>query len=265
MQVYFHTRSHEQYMRLFSHAKEGQILGEASTGYLYSTEAAKNIYNHNPNTKIIMMLREPVSFLHSLHMQYVNETVENEDEFETALNLETDRKNNWRSISKNVRAPSYLYYSERIKYASQISRYLDVFSPEQIMILTHEEFKSDNKEIYQRILSFLGVDRTFFPDFKVIHASKQPRFKSINKAIQNPVLKTRLQKTMGMKLYTTTHKSVNKILLKPENRTEIPPPLKRKLHQLAEEEVKKISELLGKDFYTDWGYHAPSQPTTFVH
>lgn len=249
-QRYFHVRTEKQYHELFR--KNKKIWGEASTGYLYSKEAAANIQRYNPNAKIIVMLRNPVDFIHSLHMQYVNETTENIINFSEALEAEVGRKADWSTLSKNVRCPSYLYYSERVKYAEQIKRFLDQFSHEQVLILTNEEFKNDNASTYQKVAQFLDLDKHFTPKFKTVHASKVPRISVVNHAVHNPTLKTYLYKVLGSKAYTNVHRYVNKHLLRIESREEMPIELRKKLYKTYQPEIKKVSKLLNTNFGSLW-------------
>ena len=58
-----------EYKNLFS--TEKKVIGEASTFYLFSKKAAQEIYNFNPHSKIIIMLRDLVDLVHSLHSQFV--------------------------------------------------------------------------------------------------------------------------------------------------------------------------------------------------
>src|SRR5438876_10601316 len=57
----------EEYLRLFREAKPGQRIGEASSSYLWSRTAASGIAQLSPDARIIAILREPASFLYSLH------------------------------------------------------------------------------------------------------------------------------------------------------------------------------------------------------
>lgn len=254
-QAFFRIRTEEDFQKIFTHANEGEhLFGEASTGYLYSLEAAANIHRYNSQAKIIIMLREPVAFIHSLHMQYANETVENERDFSKALKLESKRKKDWKYVPKNVRCPSYLYYSERYKYAEQIQRFLDVFPKEQLLILTNEEFYQDSFGTYRQVLEFLGADPNFTPNFKLTDKNQQARFKNFNRFIHHPEVKPHLQKVIKSKFYATVKKPAIKILLKPQERTPLPEDLKTLLRAQTAPEVEKISQLLNKDFSKLWGY-----------
>src|SRR5256885_14863107 len=68
----------EDYLALFAAAKADQLLGEASTSYLWSTTAAKAIADVQPTARIIAILREPASFLRSLHLQLLTNRHETE-------------------------------------------------------------------------------------------------------------------------------------------------------------------------------------------
>lgn len=253
--VYYRARTLDEYRKLFKPSAGEYLFGEASTGYLYSKTAAKNIYRHNKDAKIIVLLREPVSFLHSLHTQYVNESVESESDFSRALELESKRRRDWSTVPKNCRVPSYLYYSERIEYAKQLKRFIDVFPTKQLLILTNEEFLADNAGVYHKVIKFLGANDDFEPEFKTVHASKQVRLKSVHQLVQNPSLKVSVRKVMGERLYTKAQKNIaEKILLKPAARAELAPEVKAKLRREARPEVEKVSRLIKRDLASLWGY-----------
>jgi Sulfotransferase family len=60
-------RDEAAYIRLFAGAPAGSLRGEASTWYLYSETAAGLIKAMNPDSRVIIMLRDPVEMLYSLH------------------------------------------------------------------------------------------------------------------------------------------------------------------------------------------------------
>ena len=60
----------EEYLSLFSAAGPEQLAGEASPSYLWSRDRRRRaIAEVQPAARIIAILREPASFLHSLHLQ----------------------------------------------------------------------------------------------------------------------------------------------------------------------------------------------------
>ena len=64
---YRRCRSREDYLRLFTDAAAGTLVGEASVWYLYSEVAIPRIMAEIPKAKFIVLLRNPVNMAHSLH------------------------------------------------------------------------------------------------------------------------------------------------------------------------------------------------------
>lgn len=251
---YFKVRAPEQYDELFKHMQDGQILGEASTNYLYSKQAAINIYRHNPNAKIIIMLRNPIDFMHSLHMQYVNETVENESDFKKALELEKYRRKGLVEPPRRTRCPSYHYYLRRAQYYNQLKHFFDLFPRKQILILITEEFQSDNIGSYENVLRFLEVDSNFRPDFATVHGSKAPRVKLLNKLAHTIWIKNIARFILGAHFYISLQKHLNKLLLKKQPREEVDLLLRQQLQKELKPEVEKTSSLVDRDLTSLWGF-----------
>lgn len=158
--VPFLPRTVEDYVSLFSEARPSQLIGEASTWYLASTTAARDIANLCPDAKIVAILREPASFIRSLHLQAIQNGDESEQDLRTALELERDRI---RGVSVPVAAkrPATLYYQQHVRYTEQLKRYYAAFPPENILVLIYEEFRQDNERTISRVTSFLGLDQSF--------------------------------------------------------------------------------------------------------
>ena len=69
-----------------------QLMGEASTTYLLSRTAAPAIAELRPDARIIAILREPASFLRSLHLQLLSTHVESAKTLRRAIALEPARR-----------------------------------------------------------------------------------------------------------------------------------------------------------------------------
>lgn len=250
---YFEFRTEEEYAALFAHCSAGELRGDASTAYLYSKDAARNIHSANPEAKIIVLLREPVSFMRSLHVQYLNETTEDEADFALALEKEPLRKEGER-VPARVRCPSYLFYRERARYSEQLKRYYAVFPREQIFALTMEEFKKDNERHYREVLDFLGADPRRVPPFRAVHASRAPRSAWVNRVLNAPAFKGMVFKVLGARRYDVVRKRVAGVILKQQEPPGLPPLLERQLREEFDEEVGRLSTLVGRDLRAVWGY-----------
>jgi hypothetical protein len=138
----------EEYLSLFDPARPDQRVGEASPSYLRSDAAAAEIAAVQPAARIIAILREPASFVRSLHLQLVQEHVELEKDLRRAVAAE--------EIVRNGRR--VLRYSDHVRYVDQLRRYHDAFSREQVLVLIYDDFRRENEATVRRVLRFLDVD-----------------------------------------------------------------------------------------------------------
>ena len=75
------ARDEQTYLSLFATAINEKRVGEKSAGYLYSKRAAAEIKEFQPSASIIIMLRNPVEMVYSLHNLRFNTGVEDLDDF----------------------------------------------------------------------------------------------------------------------------------------------------------------------------------------
>ena len=146
-----HPRTLEQYKALFAAALPGQRAGEASPSYLRSHEAAARIAELRPDARIIAILREPASFLRSLHLELLQDRVEPERDLRRAIALEQERR-------LQIRERPGLVYADYVRYVDQLRRYYEVFAPERVLVLVYDDFRADNELVVRGVLRFLGVD-----------------------------------------------------------------------------------------------------------
>jgi len=155
----------KDYTRIFEKARQEKRIGEASTWYLYSNESARLIKEFSPDAKIIIMLRNPVDLINSLHLELINQGNEDILDLKQAIKLEPQRKLG-QCVPTNTRLPNCLIYTEIVNFKPQIERYFQYFGRDAVKVIIFDDFKSNVLEVYQEILDFLDVDRNFKPDLK---------------------------------------------------------------------------------------------------
>ncbi len=149
----------DSYASLFDGARAEQRIGEASPSYLWSESAASCIAEARPEARIIAILREPASFLRSLHLQFLQSNVENERDLRKAIALEQPQEGREGvSAPLTSRWPQALLYSEHVRYVAQLRRYHAVFGPDQVLVLIYEDFRADNEGTVRQVLRFLDID-----------------------------------------------------------------------------------------------------------
>tara|TARA_Y100000310_G_scaffold327252_1_gene393307 strand:+ start:1582 stop:2499 length:918 start_codon:yes stop_codon:yes gene_type:complete len=246
------TKTEEDYLKLFEN-KEGNIAGEATINYFYSEKAPEEIKKFNPEAKLILILREPVSFLESFYNQLFFVGLEDSKTFSQALDSERERKLG-KNIPENTRYPSQLFYSEKIRYTQHIKIWLKHFPKEQIKIILYDDFKEDNIKVYKEILNFLELESTFTPKIEWTNTKKKLRKPSLQKfsskiSSQNRTIQNILPKSLYKEL-----KKIYDSLLKDKSKKTLSPQLKRELKDKYKKEVEELSQFLDKDLITLWGY-----------
>jgi len=241
--------SKKGYEELFDDWKSEKIGGEASATYLFSKDAAKNIYKYNPDAKILMILREPVSYLYSLHMQNTISNGEDQD-FKTALALESNRTKG-KDLPRLYTYKTYFYYSEWTKYTEHVQRYLKLFPKKNIKIIIFDDFKEDNKKVYNDVLEFLDLDQ-FTPKFKHHNVSKVVKYPKIKYFLEKNF--DFAKKIMPKKIHGTLASTARKVLMKEQQREKLDPALRKELMKKYKPEVVKLSKLLKRDLVKFWKY-----------
>jgi hypothetical protein len=129
------------------------MLGEKSTNYLESPEAAERMCRVLPGVKLIFVLRNPVDRAHSNYLWSRQNGLESET-FERALALEEQRERN--SVPQLRYARPHAYFSRGL-YAEHLVRFFDCFPREQILVLRHEDVATRPAHVAAALHRFLGV------------------------------------------------------------------------------------------------------------
>jgi Sulfotransferase family len=252
----------EDYVALFNAAAPEQRVGEASTAYLWSTTAAERIAQLRPDARIIAILREPASFLHSLHLQLLGTHVEAEHDFGRAIALEAARREG-RKIPRRSHRPQLLLYSNHVRYVEQLRRYHAAFPAEQVLVLIYDDFRRDNEATVRTVRRFLEVDESVpvevtdaNPTTTRMRSQQLDELLNVISVGRGPVsraVKTGVKVVTPGTLRTRAIEVTQRHLVQGKPR---PPDqqLMLELRRRFKGEVVALSEYLGRDLVTLWGY-----------
>jgi hypothetical protein len=226
-----------------------------------SRSAARSIAELQPCARIIAILREPASFLHSLHLQSVKNHAETETDLRKALALEPLRSEG-KSLPRDAIRPQDLLYSEHVRYVEQLKRFYEVFPPEQVLVLIYDDFRRDNQATVRQILRFLDVDEHYSLEVKQANATVQVRSQRLYGLVRSVYLgrgpgaraaKVAIKALTPGRARRDAHVAVRRKLLYGNPR---PPDqeLMLELRRRFKGEVVALSEFLGRDLVTQWGY-----------
>ena len=140
------------------------ITGEDTPFYFWKKEAAERIFQDIPNSKIIIIFRNPVDRAYSNYNLGIRKKTESLS-FEDAIDEEMNflKTHSFRDAVDRRRS-----YLSKGLYENQIKIWLDNFPREQIHILCTEDMKKNPKESLLKIFQFLGI-----PNYTLKNPQKQ--------------------------------------------------------------------------------------------
>jgi hypothetical protein len=237
----------DDYLANFSGKEEAVWRGEASVHYLFSRRAAAEIKAFSPEARILILLRDPVEYLYSLHHIAVFTGQEDIRDFGTALKAASLRRQGL-AIPRRVLILDFLDYIETARFSDQVRRYFDAFGRDRVKVLLLDDLRANVGAAYREVLRFLDVDADFEPDFPRINACRRlrsPALRRISKAIQGGVAHR-----LGA---GSLPDRVCRRLLHPLDRWNLADPrpmdrvLRNQLIEQLEPEVRQLGALIGRD------------------
>jgi hypothetical protein len=246
-----------EYLALFRPGAGRHRLGEASVWYLYSQTAPAEIaaFSHDP--RIIIMLRNPVDMMYSLHSQLFFSANEDLADFGDAIAAEADRREG-RRLPPRARRPEGLQYRACGRYASHVRRYLDAFGRDAVHVIIYDDFSADAAASYRRTLEFLGVDASFRADLSIVNRSKAPRSRWLQQLTYAPWF-MRTTARLPKPVNHVIRRSLKRMNFKEQPRMVLDPALRAALTLEMAPDVAELGELLGRDL-SSWSVPPAARP-----
>jgi len=214
-------KSEENYLSLFKEAKNEKYLGEASH-LINSLTAPHQIKKFNPDSKIIIILRNPMDVIRS-NFDY------------GFMNLK-----------------GFMFMFKELLYCENLKRWIDIFGRKNVHIIIFDDYVIDAKKEYQKVCDFLGINRNFQPDFTKMNPSSvanYPFFMKIIFSVWNKfpfILKTKIKSMIGKNRGKIQNK-YRKLDNSREVRTEINHDDKKQLiREFFLNEIEKTEKLIGR-------------------
>ena len=249
-----YIRDEQVYLSLFEEAKDEKRVGEKSVGYIYSTRAAKEIKEFTPSAKIIIMLRNPVDVIHSIHSLLVYIGHEDIADFEAALDAEEDRRQGMRLPEGVSPQEAWQFlYRDKGAFTEQVRRYLDAFTRENVHVIIFDDFIHDTTGGYRQTLEFLDVTTAFQPKFQRFNVDRHVRTRVLHSILKRPPQSIRsfVKMVTPFQLRQRVVQGLLGINTIYGTRPPLPERLRRQLQAEYLPEVERLSELLGRDL-THW-------------
>jgi len=155
-----------------------------------------------------------------------------------------------------------LLYSEHVRLVDQLRRYYDVFAPEQILVLIYDDFRRDNEGTCRAVLRFLGLDDTLPIDVTEANPTVRVRSKRMHELVHavsvghgpaSRVVKASVKAVTPGRLRRNALYAAKRrvVFTNPEPPDEA---LMLELRRRFKPEVVALSDYLGRDLVSLWGY-----------
>jgi len=149
-------------------------VGETTPAYLFHPHVHQRVAQLLPDSKFIILLRNPIDRAYSSYWHRVAQGHEKLATFEEALRAESERlggeiENVVKSNSYNENRRLYSYVTRGL-YAHQLEPWLALFSPDQFLIASSESFFENPAETVRQVCRFLDVPQWTPGSYKTFNA-----------------------------------------------------------------------------------------------
>lgn len=228
--------SMEEYLGHFSAASDQKKIGEATASYLRSRSAAQAIKAFSPSAQIIVILRNPVDVMHSLHALalYGSEQI---TDFAAALEADSVRTGRER-----------IGYREFTDFSEQVRRYFDQFGRENVHIIIYDDLEPDATGVGRNTLRFLGVREDSTLTFPRVNSNKKIRIPRLEQMLCHPPPNLlRLGALIPRQIRRRVWQGLSKLNGTIRPREPIDPCVRKLLQAEVAPKVDQLSKLLGRD------------------
>jgi hypothetical protein len=238
--------SESAFLAHYAHRRGEARVGAAHTAYLQSKAAAGEIRARRPDADIIVMLRNPVEMLPSWHSELLYQTVEEIEDFESALDAEAERRQGRRipASARNSYVES-LYYSDVAAFAQQVERYLAAFGHQHVHVIVFDDFRDDPAATCRATLDFLGVDPAFNPEAAIVNPNKVVRSRTLQRFYF--ATNTRGHRTVKRLLPPSVRQKLLAANVERRPRADIAEHVRQRLARLFRADVARLGDLIDRD------------------
>jgi hypothetical protein len=235
------------FAKYFGEVDEKGILLAKHVMIMYSKEAVGRLHDHNPDAKVVLLLRNPVRRAYSAYWYARRMGWEKLTKFEDALRAEPGRlKEGWLKWSNCA----YLYNGE---YHRHVKGLLERFDKRQLHIYLLEDLKEDPLRVCREIFTLFPIDSGFLPAVGERHnESAQARSETLARAYaaflrpNNPVRRA----LRAVLPYSFLYR-VRQNLKEANKRSFTPPPMnpgtRERLLEYFRPHNALLGELIGRD------------------
>lgn len=233
------------YRHLFQGSEHCEARGEASPSYLSAVGAPDRIHGLVPDTKLIVLLRNPIERAYSRYLQARLKGREQAPTFEEALDHQS------RLLDQEAWLPwkhGFVTYYDGGMYAKHIERYWTYFAKGQLGVWLYDDLRSDTAKVCAEVFDFIGVDSAYEVQTERFNASGVPRSALLDRAIRagrntTPAVKRWVRRWMPDSFHSRVRSAHNRNFEKPQMKSDT----RAHLVEVFRADVERLQRLIGRD------------------
>jgi len=240
----YYSKGIDWYKRFYDLHKSEKAVGDVTPSYLFRGQSHARIASHLPDVRLIVCLRNPIERAFSQYRKQI--------------------KSGRISMSFEEGLKEIPVFTEKGFYYSQITRLLEFFPREKLLVLIYEDIEKDPVKFMQDIFSFLEVDPKHVPPVvfdkvtpdmlgqfrlykSILGISTLFRSLGLGKAI-DAVKRSRLRLITDSLLHRNSFKVKQRMSRPEEGASEtIAPQTRERLAGIFYEENQRLSRFLNRD------------------
>ncbi len=221
-----------------------RVVAEASALYLVSEEAVGNILAFNQNSKVIVMIRNPIKMALSLHAQNLFYGDEDVQDFSTAWKCQSTRRSGM-GIPKSCRDPLLVDYEKNCKLGALLRRLFDQMPAQRRCVVVLDDLISSPAEVYERLLQWLELpsdERKIFPK---VNERKVAKIMWLNRLLARPPRSLSLVANFAKRTLNVRSIGIHRVVAGLNSRKAAPSALTPEVHEMLMEAFSEDIDLLG--------------------
>jgi hypothetical protein len=163
-----HDKTLDDYRRVFPDAQGYKYRGESSTGYLLQPGVITKIQQFMPDSRFILMFRNPVDRAWSHYWHIRGGSGAESAPFREAFLRSKDEPLTYAMYNR--------HYQQTGFYARWLQNYLDAFGPDRVHVLILEELNANTEMELHDLCSFLEIPDFASPSVGHLNRSRIARF-----------------------------------------------------------------------------------------
>lgn len=232
-----------EYVALFKNAPaDVDYIGEASTNYLFSKRAVPEILRTCPDSRFIVMLRNPIELVQSLHNQRMKKGLDIPN-FERAWRLQSKRQRGL-ALPYGLTNGEILQYGRIGKLGIQMARLRQLVPKDRVHVIVYDDFASRSENCYLELLNWLHLPADGRMAFPKLNSSVRYRWPIVEEVLRNLAFMRRRMRLGGRLGINAWIENLNRAA----GRQKISAILQQELQDYFRADISLLSRTVGRDF-----------------